>query len=57
VDLDDVGSFDLAQVSPAAPLVDTKKRLKVVQGAAVDVQVVGEDLIPDLAPSSKQDPE
>ena len=44
MDFDDVGAFDFAQVGTAATFVDAQERFEVVQGAAVDVQVIGEQL-------------
>jgi hypothetical protein len=44
VDLDDVGPLDLAPEGPAAALVHPQERLQLVQGAAVDVEIVGQQL-------------
>ena len=44
MDLDDVGAFDFAQVGAAAALINAQERFEVVQGTAVDVQVVGAQL-------------
>ena len=44
VQLDDVRPLDLAEVGPAAALVDAQERLQRLQGAAVDVKVVRQEL-------------
>ncbi len=44
VQLDDVGPFDLAEVGAAAALVDAQQRVEAVEGGAVDVEVVGQEL-------------
>ena len=40
MNLDDVGPFHVAEVGPAAALIDTQERFESVQGAAMDVEVV-----------------
>ncbi|MBV9379789.1 MAG: hypothetical protein JO242_03850 [Streptosporangiaceae bacterium] len=42
--LEEVGAFDLAQQGAAAALVDAQERVGAVQGAAVDVEGVGQEL-------------
>src|SRR5262249_30670101 len=42
VNLDDVSPFHIAEIGPATALVNPQERLQQVQGAAVDVKVVGQ---------------
>ena len=44
VQLDQVGAFDLAEVRPVAALVDAEQRVERFQGAAVEIQGVGQQL-------------
>ena len=51
MDLDQVRPFHFAQVGPAAPLINSQERFKSVQGAAVDVQVVWQQLADGRPPA------
>ena len=55
VNLDDVSPFHLAEVGAAAALVDAQDRLQRVEGAAVDVQVIGQQLANARAPAGLVD--
>ena len=44
VELDQVGALDLAEVGAGAALVDAEQRVEGLQGGAVDVQGVGQEL-------------
>ena len=44
VELDQVGALDLAEVGPGAALVDAEQRVEGLQGGAVDVEGIGQEL-------------
>ena len=44
VELDQVGALDLAEVGAGAALVDAEQRVEGLQGGAVDVQGIGQEL-------------
>jgi len=44
MDLDDVGALHVAEVGPAAALVNTQERFEGVQGTSMDVEVVRQEL-------------
>jgi hypothetical protein len=55
VQLDQVGALDLTEVGPGASLVDAEQRVERFEGAAMDVEGVGQDLADRRSPAGVVD--
>jgi hypothetical protein len=55
VELDQVGALDLAEVGPGAALVDAKERVEGLQGRAVDVEGIRQELADGTTPAGVVD--